>query len=230
MSYHIQDLRLVLPIPDFDLRANKHCAKINVLFREWLQESLHGDVAKAEELSGHRFDLLCSLCFPTIDPPQLLRVSKLCALTFLVGDGHIQTENWPSQWATGYVPRVEPAFKALNRSAVRSGSTFCPNLPNPVQFLEVAHSLRTIQAQELGRSTPVAAGSSNLLRAAGNLISSFYSPQETNTQSSHPGLLEFLVVLGNVYDCKFSEELIDITLITTLWRRTANIMIWSQVI
>jgi len=100
-SYHIQDLRLVLPTLDFDLRVNKHCAKVSVQFREWLLESLHGDTARAEELSEHRFDLLCSLCFPTIDPPQLLRVSKLCALTFLANDVRIHTEALPSRWHTG---------------------------------------------------------------------------------------------------------------------------------
>ena len=110
-SYHIQDLRLALPTLDFDLRVNKHCAKINPPFREWLHESLRGDPIRAEELSEHRFDLLCSLCFPTIDLPQLLRVSKLCTLTFLANDGHIHAETPPSQRLTGYVLHVEPALK-----------------------------------------------------------------------------------------------------------------------
>lgn len=104
-SYHIQDLRLVLPALDFDLRINKHCAKNNALFREWFQDTLLVDATRAEELSGHRFDLLCSLCFPTIDPPQLLRVSKLCALTFLANDGHIHAETSPPQWFAGCVPQ-----------------------------------------------------------------------------------------------------------------------------
>ena len=106
-SYHIRDLRLLLPAPDFDLRVNKHYAKASPLFQEWLQKSFHGDVARAEELFSHRFDLLCSVCFPAIDPPQLLRVSKLCALAFLAGDGHIQAETLPPQQDTGYVPRVD---------------------------------------------------------------------------------------------------------------------------
>ena len=113
-SYHIQDLRLVLPTLDFNLRVNKHYAKTSVQFREWLQELLHGDTARVEELFEHRFDLLCSLCFPTIDPPQLLRVSKLCALTFLTNDGHIHAGTPSSRWPTGYVPRAGPVFSALN--------------------------------------------------------------------------------------------------------------------
>jgi hypothetical protein len=147
-SYHIQDLRLVLPALDFELRVNKHYAK-PTRFREWLQELLHGDVVRAEELSNHRFDLLCSLCFPTIDPPQLLRVSKLCALTFLANDGHIQAETSSSRWLTGYVPCVEPVFNALNQSAVHSDSTPHPDLLSPDHLLEVARSMRTRQAQEL---------------------------------------------------------------------------------
>lgn len=107
-SYHIQDLRLILPTLDFDLRVNKHCAKINAPFREWLQQSLNGDAARADELSEHKFDLLCSLCFPTIDPPQLLRVSKLCALTFLSSDGRVRAETSPSQWLIRYVPPWNP--------------------------------------------------------------------------------------------------------------------------
>jgi len=114
-SYHIQDLRLVLPTIDFDLRVNKHCAKVSAQFREWLQGSLRDDTARAEEFSEHRFDLLCSLCFPTIDPTQLLRISKLCALSFLANDGHVYTETPSSQWLTRYVPCVEPVFRALNR-------------------------------------------------------------------------------------------------------------------
>lgn len=181
-------------------------------------------------MSDHRFDLFCSLCFPTIDPPQLLRVSKLCALTFLAGDGHIQAETSPSQWLTGYVPFVEPAFKALNQPAMHSGSTPYPNLLNPEHFLEVADSMRTRQAQELDYSPPTASGNNILLRLTGSLLSSFYSPQEVTMQSSHPGILEFLAVLENAYDRKFSEGLINVTLLATLWRCTTNIITWSQVI
>ena len=229
-SYHIQDLRLVLPTLDFDLRVNKHYAKTSALFREWLQELLHGDADRAEALSKHRFDLLCSLCFPTIDPPQLFRVSKLCALTFLAGDEYIQAETLPSHWITGCVPPVEPAFKALNHPAVRSGTTPFPNLLNPERFLEAARSVRTRQAQELEHPTPTAFGTNILSRFTGNLLSPFYSSQETSTQSPHPGLIEFLAVLENACDRKFPEELIDVTLLATLWRRTTNIVMWSQVI
>ena len=227
-SYHIQDLRLVLPTLDFDVRVNKHCVKVGALFQEWLQELLHGDVARAEELSNHRFDLLCSLCFPTIDPPQLLRVSKLCALTFLASDGHIQAETSPSRRVAGYAPRVEPVFRTLNRSTVHSTSTPCPNLLNPDRFIDVARSLRTRQAQE--HSTPAASSTNALLRVTRNLLSWFYSSRGTNTQTPHPGLLEFLVVLGHAYDHKLSEELLSITLLTSLWRYTTNIVVWSQVI
>ena len=231
-SYHIQDLRLLLPTLDFDLRVNKHCAKVSAQFREWLLESLRGDTAGAEELSEHRFDLLCSLCFPTIDPPQLLRISKLCALTFLVDDGYIQTGALPSQWltSTGYVPRMAPSFKVLNQPAAHSGSTPDPNLLNPEHFLEVARSMRTRRAQELGGSTPAASGTNLLSRFAGNLLSSLYSSRETNPQTSHPGLLEFLSVLENVHDRKFSKGLIGVTPFTSLWRCTTNIVMWSQVI
>ncbi|KAF9653590.1 hypothetical protein BDM02DRAFT_3182601 [Thelephora ganbajun] len=209
MSYHIQDLRLVLPSLDFDLRVNKHCAKISAPFREWLQELLCGDVALAEELFDHKFDLLCSLCFPTIDPPQLLRVSKLCTLTFLASDGHIQAETSPSQWLAG-------------------GSTPHPNLLNPEHLLEVARPIRTRRAQELQYSPSAASGTNILLRFTGNILSSFYSSQETDTQSSHLGVLEFSAILQNVYDRTFSEELIDVALLATLWRCTTNIIVWSQ--
>lgn len=229
-SYHIQDLRLLLPALDFDVRVNKHCAKVGVLFREWLQEFLHGNVARAEELSDHRFDLLCSLCFPTIDPPQLLRVSKLCVLTFLASDGHIQAEISPSQWVAGYVPRVESMFKALNCSTVHSTSSPYTNLLNPYHLLDVARSLRTRQAQEPEHSRPAASGTNILLRVAGSLLSWFYSSQETNPQSPHLGLLEFLAILGHAYDRKLSEELLNITFLTTLWGCTTNIVVWSQVI
>jgi len=229
-SYHIQDLRLVLPALNFDVHVNKHCAKVSSLFREWLQELLHGDVARAEVLSDHRFDLLCSLCFPTIDPPQLLRISKLCALTFLASDGHIQAETSSSRWAAGYVPGTKPVFKALNRSAVHSTSTPSPNLLNPDHFLDVVRSLRTGRAQGSEHSTPTAPGTNILLRVTGNLLSWFYSSRETNTHSPHPGLPEFLAVLGHAYDRKLSEELLNVTLLTTLWRCTTNIVVWSQVI
>jgi len=229
-SYHIQDLRLVLPALSFDVRVNKHCAKVSVLFRVWLQELLHGDVARTEGLSDHRFDLLCSLCFPTIDPPQLLRVSKLCALTFLASDGHIRAETSPSQWVTEYVPHAEPVFKALNRSTVHSTSKPYPNFLNSDHFLDVAHSLRTRQAQESEHSTPPASGTNILLRVAGNLLSWFYSSRETNAQSPYPGLLEFLAVLRHAYDRELSEELLNVTLLTTLWRCATNIVVRSQVI
>lgn len=229
-SYHIQDLRLVLPPLDFDVRVNKHCAKANALFREWLKESLRGDVARTGELSNHRFDLLCALCFPTIDLPQLLRISKLCALTFLVGDGHVQAETSPSQWHSRYVPRVEPAFKALNRSAVHSGSIPRSDLLNPEHLLEVAHSLRTMQAQELKYSVPVAFGTNIFLRFTGTIFSSLYSSRKANTQNHHLGLLETFAILENIYDRNFSNEHTDVTLFTTLWIHTTNIVIRSQVI
>lgn len=229
-SYHIQDLRLLLPAPDFDLRVNKHYAKTSPLFQEWLQESFYGDVARAEELLGHRFDLLCSVCFPTIDPPQLLRISKLCALAFLTGDEHTQPETPPPQQGTGYVLHVGPTPKPLNGLAAYSSSTSPPNLLDPDHLLEVAHSLRTRQARELEHSTLAAAGINVLLRLGGSLLSPFYLPQETNMQTAYPGLPEFLAVLGAAYDRKFPEELAEATFLTALWRRTTNIVIWSQVI
>lgn len=229
-SYHIQDLRLVLPALNFDVRVNKHCAKVSSLFREWLQELPHGDVARAEELSDHRFDLLCSLCFPTIDPPQLLRVSRLCALTFLASDGHIQAETSSSRWAAGYVPGVKLVFKALNRSAVHSISTPSSNLLNPGHFLDVVRSLRSGWTQGSEHSTPTAPGTNILLRVTGNLVSWFHSSRETNTHSPHLGLLEFLAVLGHAYDRKLSEELLNVTLLAALWGCTINIVVWSQVI
>jgi len=229
-SYHIQDLRLVLPAFDFDLRVNKHCAKISASFREWLQELLHGDLVRAGELSEHRFDLLCSLCFPTIDPPQLLRVSKLCALTFLATDGHIQADTSPSRWLTGYVLFPNLTSKVLNQSVVYSGSTPHPTLLNPAHFLEVARSMRAREAQNLKCSQPATSGISVLLQFTGNLLSSFYSSRETNAQVPHPGLLEFLAVLESAYDHKFSEGLVNVTLLETLWRCTTNIIMWSQVI
>ena len=134
-SYHIQDLRLVLPVLNFGVRVNKHCAKVSALFREWLQEFLHGDVARTEEFSDHRFDLLCSLCFPTIDPPQLLRVSRLCALTFLASDGHIQAETSSSRWAVGYVP----PRKACVQGAESLGDTQYFNaIPQPPQSVSLS--------------------------------------------------------------------------------------------
>jgi hypothetical protein len=229
-SYHIQDLRLVLPSPDLDLRVNKHCAQISASFREWLQESLRGDAARAEELSEHRFDLLCSLCFPTIDPPQLLRVSKLCALTFLANDGGTHAETSPSQWLLGYVSCVEPMFEALNQSALHSGSALSSDLLNPEHFLEIARSIRTRQAQESKHSPPVALNTNILLRFTSDLLSSYYSSRETNSQNSHLGLLEFFAVLEAAYDRNFSEGLLNVTLLSTLWRRTINIIMWSQVI
>ena len=230
-SYHIQDLCLVLPTRDFDLRINKHCAGINPLFRAWLQELFHGDTARAEELSEHRFDLLCSLCFPTIDPPQLLRVSKLCALTFLANDGHDPTESSPSQWLVRYVPYlVEPSSKALKQSAAHSGPTPGSSLISPEHFLEVAHSIGMRRAQELEQSPPAASGVNILLRFTGSLLSSFYSPRETDAQSSRPGLPELLSVLENVYDRKLSEGLINIPHLAALWKCITNIVMWSQVI
>ena len=229
-SYHIQDLRLVLPTLDFDLRVNKHYAQISVQFREWLQGLLRGDTARVEELSEHRFDLLCSLCFPTIDPPQLLRVSKLGALTFLASDGHIRAGTPPSQWPNGYVPRVEPVFGALNRSVAHSGPTPVSNLLNTEHLLEVAHSMRGGQEQESECSPPTTPGTSLLLRFTGNLLSSLYSSRDTDAQITHPGLLEFLFVLENAHDRRFSEGLVDVPPLAPLWRCTANIIAWSQVI
>jgi hypothetical protein len=229
-SYHIQDLRLLLPAPDFDLRVNKHWAKTSPLFQEWLQESFRGDVARAEELLGHRFDLLCSVCFPTIDRPQLLRIIKLCASAFLAGDGYIQAETPLPQQDTGYVPHVGPTSKPLNGLAAHSSPTSLPNLLGPDHILEVAHSLRTRQAQGLEHPTLAAAGINILLRLGGSLLSPFYSSQEANMQAAYPGLLEFLALLGTAYDCKFPEELIKATPLAALWRRTTNIVIWSQVI
>ena len=228
-SYHVQDLRLILSALDFDLRVNKHCANYSALFQGWLQEFIREDVARVEEWSAHRFDLLCSLCFPTIDPPQLLRISKLCALTFLVNDGCTRAEASPPQWPTGYVPCVEPAFKALTQSGVHSGSTSYSNLLIPEHLLEVARSIRTSQVQELENLSPAVPGTT-FFRFIGNLLSPFYLSQETNAQNSHPGLLEFLAVLENTYDRKFSEELINVTPLATLWRCTTKIVMWSQVI
>lgn len=112
-SYHIQDLRLLLSTHGFELHVNKHCAKIDPSFREWLQELPRGDLSRTEELSNNRFDLLCSLCFPTIDPPQLLRVSKSCALTFLASDGLIEVGDLLSHPLTRYVWCIELAFLVL---------------------------------------------------------------------------------------------------------------------
>ena len=109
-SFHIQDLRLLLPLDYFELRVNKHHSKISAFFREWLRESFDGDFARVEELSNHRFDLLCSLCFPTIDPPQLLRVSKLCALTFFANDGLVQAASSASRSAVWYVSCMTPVL------------------------------------------------------------------------------------------------------------------------
>ena len=229
-SYHIQDLRLVLPTLDFDLRVNKRCAEINVSFREWLQELLHGDAARVEELSEHRFDLLCSLCFPTIDPPQLLYVSKLSALTFLANDGYICADTSSSQWLAGYVPHTEPAFKALNPPAMHSGSTPGSGLLSPEHLLEVARLIRTRQTQESEHSPPAASATGILLRFTGSLLSPLRSPRETNAQSPRPGLLEFLFVLESAYDRELSKGLVDVTPLTNLWRCTTNIVTWSQVI
>jgi hypothetical protein len=227
-SYHIHDLRLLLPTDDFELRVNKHCPKVNASFREWLQESFHGDLARAEELSDQRFDLLCSLCFPTIDPPQLLRVSKLCALTFLTSDGLDHAEASLPAWLTRYVAHAEPTLETLNRQVVDSDSTQCHSLPSPEHLLGLVHRIRTRQAQELQHSSH-AASSINVLRLAGNIFSLFYPPQETNTQNTYSGVLEFLAVLENAYDRKFPEELSDLPLLTTLWKHTTNIIMWSQV-
>ena len=114
-AYHIQDLRLLLPALDFELRVNKHYAQINSPFGEWLQELLRADLVRAEDLSNHRFELLCSLCFPTIDPPQLLCVSKLCALIFLANDGLVEAEASSSRRLNWYVSLLEQAFRTLNR-------------------------------------------------------------------------------------------------------------------
>ena len=229
-SYHIQDLRLVLPTLDFELHVNGHYAKVSVQFREWFQELLRGDTAAVEESSEHRFDLLCSLCFPTIDPPQLLRVSKLCALTFLANDGRIRAGSSPSQWHTGYVPRVEPALSALNQLVVHSAPTPDSNLLNPEHLLEVARSVRIGQAQELECSPSIPSSTNLLLRFAGSLLSSLYSSRDTNAQTTHTGLLEFLSVLENAHDRKFSEGLVDVPPLAPLWRCTMNIIAWSQVI
>lgn len=229
-SYHIQDLRLLLPAPDFDLRINKNCAKTSPLFQEWLQESFRGDAAKAEELLGYKFDLLCSICFPTIDPPQLLRASKLCALTFLAGDVYIQAETPSPLQDTGYVLHEGPAPKPLNGSMAHSSSTSLPNLLDPDHLLEVAHAMRTGWAPELKHSALATAGINVLLQLGGSLLSRFFFPQETKMQTAYPGLLEFLAVLEAAYDRKFPEELVRATPLAALWGRAANIVIWTQVI
>lgn len=220
--YHIQDLRLLLPTLYFELRVNKHYGRINKPFQEWLQELFPRDLVRAKELSNHRFDLLCSLCFPTIDPPQLLCVSKLCALTFLENDGLVQEEAPPPRLLDWYVA-------CLNLSQAHRGSALHPSLPNPNQLLRVAHSIRTKQTQELQHS-PRVTSAINVLRLASNMFSLFYPPREANTQSTHPGLPEFLILLKNTHDHKFSEELENVTLLETLWRYTTNITMWSQVI
>ena len=223
-AYHIQDLRLLLPALDFELRVNEHYAKTNPSFREWLRELLRGGLAseRTEELSNHRFDLLCSLCFPTIDPPQLLRVSKLCALTFLVNDGLVQEEAQSSQW-------LDPYVSGLNRSVAHGDLAPYPSLPNLDQLLRAADSMRAKQVQELQCSPHTTLGA-NVLRFASNLFSLFNPPREANTRSSHPGLPEFLITLENAYDCKFSGELTNVTVLEALWRCTTNITMWSQVI
>ena len=86
------------------------------------------------------------------------------------------------------------------------------------------------QAQELEYSPPTASRTNLLLRFAGNLLSSFFSPREANAENPHPGLLELLSILENAYDREFSEELTNVTLLVALWRCTTNIVLWSQVI
>lgn len=221
-TYHIQDLRLLLPPLDFELRVNKHYPEVNLSFREWLQELPRGDLVQAEDLSTHGFDLLCSLCFPTIDPPQLLRVSKLCALTFLANDGLVRAEVSPSRWLNRYVSCLEPTFG-------NGDSVPYLSFPNPERLLRAAHSIRTTQTRELQRSPHVTSGT-NVLQLASNLLSLFYPLREANTRNSHPGLPEFLVILENTHDHKFSEELTNDTLLETLWRCTTNIIMRSQVI
>lgn len=130
----------------------------------------------------------------------------------------------------GTFPRVKPVFKALNRSAIHSTSTPSPNLLNPYHFLDVVRSLRTGRTQGSEHSTPAAPGTNILLRVTGNLLSWFYSSLETNTHNPHLGLLEFLAVLEHAYDRKFSEEILNVTFLTTLWGCTTNIVAWSQVI
>ena len=230
-SYYIQDLRLVLPTEVFELRVNKHCANVNALFREWLYQPLCGDLTQAEDLFKHRFDLLCSLCFPTIDPPQLLRISKLCALVVLASDGLIQVENTsPAGRSSRYAPCIESIFYTLNHPpAMHSDSTSHPDLLNPEHLLGVARSIRTGRAQELQYPPPTYLSANVLLRLTGSLLSSFYSSQQTSTQNPHPGLPGFLAVLESAYDHKFSEELTNATL-ETLWRYTVNILTWCQVI
>lgn len=217
--YHIQDLRLLLPALDFELRVNKHYAKINASFREWLQELFRGDPVRAEDSSNHGFDLLCSLCFPTIDPPQLLCVSKLCALTFLANDGLVQAEFPPSRRFDRYVSCLEPTFG-------NGDSALHPSLPTPERLLERAHSIRTRGTQDLQHST----SGTNVLRLASNLFSLFYPSREAKIENSHPGLPEFLIALENAYDYELSSELTNVTLLETLWRCTANIIMWSQVL
>jgi hypothetical protein len=115
------------------------------------------------------------------------------------------------------------------QSASHSDSTPYPDLLSPENLLGVVHSMRTRQAQGLQYS-PCSTSGINALRLAGNLFSFLYPPQETNTRSSRLGLLEFLVILENAYDCKFFEELTSVTLLETLWGCTMNIAMWSQVI
>jgi len=90
--------------------------------------------------------------------------------------------------------------------------------------------MRARQAQELERSLPTTSGGNILLRFTSNLLSSFYSSREANAQIPYPGLLEFLSVLENAYDRRFSDEIIDVPPLATLWRCTTNIVMWSQVI
>lgn len=125
---------------------------------------------------------------------------------------------------------VEPTVGALNQSMAHSGSTPDYNLLNPEHFLQVAHSMRTRQSREPGRSQPAASDVNIILRFTGNLLSSFYSSREANDQSSHPGLLEFLSVLENAYDRELSEGLVSVTPLAIMWGHTANILMWSQVI
>lgn len=229
-AYHIQDIRLLLPPPDFQLRVNKHYANINAPFREWLQELLRGDLIRAEDWSNHRFDLLCSLCFPTIDPPQLLCVSKLCALTFLANDGLIRAENPSSQWLSWYVSRLGPVSETLNRSAVHGDSVLPHSFLNPDQLLRVAYSVRTEQTEE-SKHPPHPTSGTNLLRLTNGLFSLFHPSWGVNTQNPLPlGLPEFLITLENTYGRKLSEELTNSTLLGTLWKSTTNIIMWSQVI
>ena len=227
-AYQIQDIRLLLPPPDFELRVNKHYAKISASFREWLQELLQ-DLIQEEDLSNHRFDLLCSLCFPTIDPPQLLCVSKLCALTFLANDGLVEAQAPSSPSLSRYVSCSKPVSEALNRSTAHGDLALPHSLPNPGQLLRIANSIRMEQTEEWQHPLHPTSGN-NVLRLANNLFSLFHPSWKASTQSPPLGLPEFLVTVENTYDHKLSEELTNSTLLGTLWKCTINIIMWTQVI